>query len=200
MSLMIFLMSLPLSVRGQPETSGPSSGIMAILTGNPVTKARRSEERYTKDPLAVRSLTPVFDEFPDSSLVDFSYLLDPPAGKHGFVIVGDDGYFHFEKTGKRIRFWGVTVAAAHIDIPRERIRQAAHKAVLRIGEITPSRFDPPITLELELNDRQVAQYVAWMPGVKYDGDRCVSYTDNDFFAIYKALLAMFWIAVSRLNP
>lgn len=141
MSLMIFLISLPLSVRGQPETSGPSSGIMAILTGNPVTKARRSEERYTKDPLAVRSLTPVFDEFPDSSLVDFSYLLDPPAGKHGFVIVGDDGYFHFEKTGKRIRFWGVTVAAAHIDIPRERIRQAvdviarAGCNVLRLHEI-----------------------------------------------------------------
>jgi len=82
----------------------------------------------------------------------------------------------------------------------ERIRQAANKAVLRIGEITPSRFEPPITLELELNARQVAQYIAWMPGIKYDGDRCVSYTDNDFFTIYKALLAMFWIAASKLNP
>jgi len=140
-ALMIFLQSLSPPIPGQQEASGHPSGIMEILTGNPVTKARRSEERYKKDPLAVRSLTPTFDEFPDCSLVDFSYLLDPPAGKHGFVIAGDDGRFHFEKTGKRIRFWGVTVAASHIDIPREKIRQAvdviarAGCNVLRLHEI-----------------------------------------------------------------
>ena len=90
----------------------------------PITGLRRSIERYNKDPLAVRSMNPVFDEFPDSSLVDFSYLLDPPAGKFGFVKTGEDGHFHFEKNNQRIRFWGVTVAAAHIDIPKERIRLA----------------------------------------------------------------------------
>ena len=141
LSLMMFLLSLQPAIRGEQEASKSSSGIMPIFSRNPVTAARRSEERYKKDPLAVRSLTPVFDEFPDSSLVDFSYLLDPPAGKHGFVVVGDDGHFHFEKTGKRIRFWGVTVAASNIDIPRERIRQAvdviarAGCNVLRLHEI-----------------------------------------------------------------
>ena len=90
----------------------------------PITGLRRSIERYNKDSLAVRSMNPVFDEFPDSSLVDFSYLLDPPAGKFGFVKTGEDGHFHFEKNNQRIRFWGVTVAAAHIDIPKERIRLA----------------------------------------------------------------------------
>ena len=34
----------------------------------------------------------------------------------------------------------------------ERIQQAAKKAVLRIGEIKPSRYELPVTLELELND------------------------------------------------
>jgi len=99
---------------------------------SPVTSSRRNIERFVQDPLAVRSLSPVFDEFPDSSLVDFSYLLDPPAGKHGFVIAGDDGHFHFEKTGARVRFWGVTVASSHIDIPKERIERAVD-AIARAG-------------------------------------------------------------------
>lgn len=67
-----------------------------------------------------RSLNPVADFFPDSSLVDFSYLLDPPAGKHGFLKVGSDGHFYFED-GKRARFWGVVISQEHIDIPYNRI-------------------------------------------------------------------------------
>jgi hypothetical protein len=39
--------------------------------------------------------------------VDFSYLLDGPAGKYGFVTV-KDGHFYFEN-GKRIRFFGVNL-------------------------------------------------------------------------------------------
>jgi D-amino peptidase len=83
---------------------------------------------------------------------------------------------------------------------RERIRQAAFRAVERIGETQPSRFAPPITLEVDFNDRQVALYVSWMPEVKYDGDRTISYSNGDFLRVYKALLAMFWIATSGLNP
>ena len=45
----------------------------------------------------------------------------------------------------------------------ERIRQAARPAVERVGEIQPGRFEPPITLEADLNERQVAWYVSWMP-------------------------------------
>lgn len=83
---------------------------------------------------------------------------------------------------------------------RERIRQAARRAVERIGEIQPSRYEPPITLEVDFEDRQVAWYASWMPQVRYEGDRTVSYTDDDFLSVYKSLLAMFWIATSRLNP
>ena len=41
------------------------------------------------------------------SPVDVSYLLDAPAGKHGFVVV-KDGHLATED-GKRIRFWGVNI-------------------------------------------------------------------------------------------
>jgi len=83
---------------------------------------------------------------------------------------------------------------------REGIRQAAYRAVKRIGEIKPSRYEPPITLEVDFNDRQVARYASWMPEVQYDGDSTVSYTSDDFLSVYKALLAMLWIATSGSNP
>jgi len=83
---------------------------------------------------------------------------------------------------------------------RQRIREAAYRAVKRIGEIEPFRYTPPITLEVDLNDRQVAWYISWMPEVQYNGDRTVSYTGDDFLSVYQALMAMFWIATSQLNP
>lgn len=42
------------------------------------------------------------------SPVDVSYLLDAPAGKHGFVVV-KDGHLATENDGRRIRFWGVNI-------------------------------------------------------------------------------------------
>lgn len=86
-----------------------------------ISEARRSLPRYSADPIAVRSMNPVFDTFPDSSLVDFSFLLDPPAGKHGYLEVSPEGRFQFADNGERVRFWGVTVAASHVDIPYDRI-------------------------------------------------------------------------------
>lgn len=73
-----------------------------------------------KEPLNIRTLNPTFDFFPDSSLQDFSYLLDAPAGKHGFLTVHTDGHFYFSD-GTRSRFWGITIPDRHIDIPHSRI-------------------------------------------------------------------------------
>ncbi|MBQ8731411.1 MAG: beta-galactosidase [Oscillospiraceae bacterium] len=49
--------------------------------------------------------------------LDFSYLNDAPAGKHGHVVV-KDGHFYFED-GTRVRFFGVNLAfaAAYPDKP-----------------------------------------------------------------------------------
>jgi hypothetical protein len=45
----------------------------------------------------------------DGSSVDVSFLLDPPAGKHGFVKVKKDG-FYFED-GLEARFWGINIVS-----------------------------------------------------------------------------------------
>ncbi len=43
--------------------------------------------------------------------IDLSSLLDPPAGKHGFLTVRADGHFYFED-GTRARFFGTNVGGA----------------------------------------------------------------------------------------
>ncbi|MCX7920353.1 MAG: hypothetical protein N3A72_12280 [bacterium] len=112
-----------------------SFGLLSVvltLSFATVTQDRQGIERYQSDPIAVRSLHPTFDMFPDSSLIDFSYLLDPPAGKFGPVYVGKDGHFYFRNSNKRVRFWGVTIAASHVDIPKERIKQVV-EVIARAG-------------------------------------------------------------------
>ncbi len=57
---------------------------------------------------------PVMKPFPmewrgGKSAVDLSFLLDAPAGKHGFVEARNG---HFVTGGRRLRFWGVNATAA----------------------------------------------------------------------------------------
>ncbi len=82
---------------------------------------------------------------------------------------------------------------------RERIRNAARQAVSRLREAKPLALAGSISLEVEFCERDLARRVAWMPQVSYDGERTVRYADADFRRVYRALLAMFWMAASPLN-
>lgn len=57
--------------------------------------------------------TPIWNKGPDkSSAVNMSKLLDPPAGKYGFLR-SEKGSFVFEKNpGKPVKFWGVNLSAS----------------------------------------------------------------------------------------
>lgn len=76
-------------------------------------------------------LDPNAEGLPDSSLADFSDLLDGPCGKRGFLFTGRDGNFYFED-GSRGRFWGINVAKDSVFQPRERI-DAAIASIARAG-------------------------------------------------------------------
>ena len=56
-------------------------------------------------------------EAPPGSLSDASYLLDPPAGKHGYITVRD-GHLYFED-GTRARFWGTNLSGEGCFPPKE---------------------------------------------------------------------------------
>lgn len=96
-----------------------------------VTVDRQKSGLYSNDPLTVKSLDPAYDIFPDASLVDFSYLLDPPSGKHGFVKAGKDGRLQFED-GRPARFWGVVIDQQGINIPKYMIDMVL-EALARAG-------------------------------------------------------------------
>ncbi len=76
-------------------------------------------------------LDPNADGLPDSSLVDFSSLLDGACGRRGRLFTGRDGNFYFED-GRRGRFWGINVAKGSVFQPPERI-DAAVDAIARAG-------------------------------------------------------------------
>jgi D-amino peptidase len=83
---------------------------------------------------------------------------------------------------------------------RERIREAAYRAIKRIADSKPIQFQIPITLEVEFLDREIARYVSWMPEVAYDNKWTTKYMSDDFLTIYKVLCAKLWIASSQLSP
>ena len=62
--------------------------------------------------------------FPDSCLSDMSYLLDAPAGRHGFLTTRPDGHFYWGD-GSRARFWGINIASRSLRRPPEEIDRVA---------------------------------------------------------------------------
>ncbi|MBI2251468.1 MAG: hypothetical protein HYU63_01695 [Armatimonadetes bacterium] len=64
-------------------------------------------------------LNPKLANFPYSSLIDFNYLLDPPAGKYGFLKI-KEGHFYWEN-GKRAKFWGINLSSLSLNIEKEKI-------------------------------------------------------------------------------
>jgi hypothetical protein len=63
---------------------------------------------YVTDTSGWYSFKPQADDF-SKTAADVSFLLDPPAGKHGFMKV-KNGHFYFED-GTRARFWGTNIYA-----------------------------------------------------------------------------------------
>ncbi len=63
--------------------------------------------------------------------IDMSFLLDPPAGKHGFLTVGKDGHFYFED-GTRARFFGTNLGGGNC-APEKRWARIVARRLARFG-------------------------------------------------------------------
>jgi hypothetical protein len=82
------------------------------------------------DPAAV-NLDVNAARFPATSFIDFSYLVDPPAGRRGHLTVSDEGRLAFQD-GAAVRFWGINVAKDSVFQPRATV-DAAVDAIARAG-------------------------------------------------------------------
>ncbi|GAB6185973.1 hypothetical protein [Thermopirellula anaerolimosa] len=80
---------------------------------------------------AEETATPALQPFPvswgklDGCLIDFSYMLEKPAGKSGFVTVRDGHLATAD--GKRIRFWGVNLSGKGGLPPKEHAEATAER-------------------------------------------------------------------------
>ena len=61
------------------------------------------------------------------SIIDISHLVEAPAGKHGYIKIGEDGHFYFGNKNKRIRFWGTTLYGSNVFIPHKKAEILAKK-------------------------------------------------------------------------
>lgn len=83
---------------------------------------------------------------PNTGVLDYSHLLDAPAGKHGFVKV-KDGHFYFED-GNRAKFLGFNVAARSNTPDHELAEKLAKRfASMGVNVIRLHAADAPISEE-----------------------------------------------------
>ncbi|MGC8667177.1 MAG: hypothetical protein ACP5VE_03540 [Chthonomonadales bacterium] len=92
---------------------------------------------------AVPSTDPNRGLFPASSVVDFRYLLDAPAGKRGFL-TARGGHFYWAD-GTRGKFWGVNISSRSVWVDHSRIEQVAE--VLARAGCNMVRFEALDTAE-----------------------------------------------------
>ena len=80
---------------------------------------------------------------PNKGILDYSHLLDAPAGKHGFVETRN-GHLYFED-GKRARFLGFNVAARSNTPDHETAEKMAERfASMGVNLIRLHAADAPI--------------------------------------------------------
>lgn len=61
---------------------------------------------------------------------------------------------------------------------RETVREAARRAMNKIGSVEPYRLNPPYTMRVEYTDEKYAEYALRDPGVKRIGEAATNQTRN----------------------
>ncbi|CAN5416481.1 hypothetical protein BH11ARM2_BH11ARM2_15430 [soil metagenome] len=86
---------------------------LSVLAFSSVAFAQAPSSGELPKPLTAKDSFPFvlpWDDAPDKSAIDVSFLNAMPAGKNGWI-VAKDGHFVEERTGKRVRFFGTNLAA-----------------------------------------------------------------------------------------
>lgn len=83
---------------------------------------------------------------------------------------------------------------------QQRIRESAVQAVKNAANAKPFRFEPPITMEIDLTRVEQADYVALIPGFERSGPRQVRFTHGDYPAVFRAFVAAFRLGAVADQP
>jgi D-amino peptidase len=80
------------------------------------------------------------------------------------------------------------------------IRAGAAQAVTNAANAKPLRFEPPITMEIDLTRVEQADHVALIPGFERSGPRQVRFTHNDYPTVFRAFVAAFRLGAVADQP
>jgi D-amino peptidase len=83
---------------------------------------------------------------------------------------------------------------------RERLRAGAMRAIERIAEMKPFRFDAPVTLEIDFTGTQNADFAELIPGFERSGGRTVRFRHADFAVVFKAFMAAMRLGAAANAP
>jgi D-amino peptidase len=83
---------------------------------------------------------------------------------------------------------------------RKAIRAGAQRAIERLGEMRPFRFEPPIALELDFTGTQNADFAELIPGFERIGGRSVRFVHDDYAVVFKAFVAAFRLGAAANAP
>jgi D-amino peptidase len=82
-----------------------------------------------------------------------------------------------------------SATAVHPTVARERIRDAAARAVIRASDMEPFSLETPVTLEMSVLQSSQMDRIALIPGVDRITQRTMRFTHDDYITVFKCFLA-----------
>ena len=79
----------------------------------------------------------------------------------------------------------------------ERIREATKRALARLDEMVPYRFETPVHLQMKFHDTAMADAASMLPGTQRIDTRTCAYDAEDFRAAFRAHWVMIVLASSE---
>jgi D-amino peptidase len=81
-----------------------------------------------------------------------------------------------------------------------RITAGARRAIERLSEMRPFRFESPIALEIDFVGTQNADFAELIPGVERTGGRSVRYVHDDYAVVFRTFMAAMRLGASANAP
>ena len=83
---------------------------------------------------------------------------------------------------------------------RKRLRAGAARAIERLGEMKPFRFEPPIALEIDFTGTQNADFAELIPDFARIGGRSVRFVHQDYAVVFRAFMAAMRLGAAANAP
>jgi len=85
----------------------------------------------------------------------------------------------------------------HPSKSRALIEKKTTEALKRLSSFKPAKLAPPYTLKIEFAHVHLAELASWIPGVRLEDDRTISFTTEDFHQIPHLLEVIMNLSYSK---